>query len=324
MSKKFNKENHEKNDKEAKRRFKSWFDKKYSISKVYDYVDEGNQDKFKYDAKIKERKTGKEVLIELEIRSKDDFEKILKQKFPTLHIPVRKVENGNKSDTYIVMAEHREDVVIVLKFEEVKKAYSEGKIDIKKSFVDKEWIEDRYVNVSHDKTTQMIINDKKKKIELVPKEIINLETDIFELDVQYIAHQCNCVTSHSAGFAQEVFERFPNSDIYKERPKKVKYNDLPKDRQLGIIVVRDKIINMLAQLYPGKPQYSNDTKEIRIEAFRSCLRKVGEIKGIKSIAFPYGIGCNMGGGKWETYYSAIEEFSKNNPKIQVYLVKKLK
>jgi hypothetical protein len=324
-TKKFNADSYEKNDKESKRRFKSWFDEEYNFSKQYEFISEGNNDKFEYDAKIKERKSGREVLVEFEMRSKKDFENILSKQYPTIHVPYRKIKNGNIAGTYIIMAQHRKDRVIIIKCEDIKKAFNEGRHENKKCFVDNKWCEETFVNIGHEEVTIMEVDESKKFIGPLKNSVNIIEDDIFGIDVQYIAHQCNCLTSHSAGFAKQVFYNFPEANIYSCRSSETNSKNLPKSQIPGQIIVRGKIINMLAQVFPGKPKFDNglDSREKRKEYFKKCLNQISMINGVKSIAFPYGIACNMGGGKWDDYLSMITEFAEDNPKIRVFIVKKI-
>jgi len=47
--------------------------------------------------------------------------------------------------------------------------------------------------------------------------ITTIQQDITKSTVKYIAHQCNCVTSTSAGVAFAIFNAFPYANIYKDR-----------------------------------------------------------------------------------------------------------
>lgn len=87
----------------------------------------------------------------------------------------------------------------------------------------------------------------------------------------------------------------------------------------GDIVVRGNgenerfVINMLAQLYPGKSRFPDDATdgfEARQTAFTNCLLKMLCIQNLHSVAFPWKIGCCMAGGDWDTYLPMIENFSE--------------
>jgi O-acetyl-ADP-ribose deacetylase (regulator of RNase III) len=165
--------------------------------------------------------------------------------------------------------------------------------------------------------------------------------DLLESKADFIAHQCNCITTKSKGLSSLIFETFPYADIYSSRSKPDK---------LGTIIVcgngQDQrfVINMLAQYYPGKPKYdlgkkprsypgqqpkySRDSEERRLAAFQQCLDRIAEIPNIsgKTVAFPYGIGCGLAGGNWEKYEKILSDWSccvKEKERITVYVLKKV-
>lgn len=76
---------------------------------------------------------------------------------------------------------------------------------------------------------------------------------------------------------------------------------------------------MLSQRYPGKSKYNNDTIIKRKEWFLKCLNYIKEIPNIKSIAFPYNIGCGLAGGNWNEYLEMIQNLSDtSNILIKLY------
>lgn len=140
--------------------------------------------------------------------------------------------------------------------------------------------------------------------------------DLLESDAQYICHQCNCISKDAAGLAYTLFNRFPYANIYKDRT----VSDVP-----GTIKIRGNgedqryIINMLAQFYPGRIGYEKDSKESRETYFKSCLDQISQLDNLKSIAFPWLIGCGIAGGDWEHYYKMIFDFAnKIEAKVYIY------
>lgn len=146
-------------------------------------------------------------------------------------------------------------------------------------------------------------------------EIIN--GDLLEAREQYICHQCNCVSKHAGGLAKYIFEKFPFADIYRSREE---YDNcfLPLSwERPGTISIKGDglinryVINMLGQLYPGKPRHKNDLYADRLIYFQNGLNEIAKITNLKTIAFPYGIGCGLAGGNWEDYYNMLEHFADN-------------
>jgi len=155
--------------------------------------------------------------------------------------------------------------------------------------------------------------------------IIEVTGDLTEFsDAEYIAHQCNCVTKGLAGgLARSLFEKFPFADVYAER------KEFSDPGTIGIFSCGEqKIINMYAQYYPGKPiNYNNpkDGTEVRENYFKRCLGAIRLLDDIKSIAFPRLIGCDLAGGNWERYRSFIQDLNeswlKDGYQVKIYIVK---
>lgn len=127
---------------------------------------------------------------------------------------------------------------------------------------------------------------------------------ILDSKEKYIAHQCNCITTNSAGAAKAIFDAYPYADVYKDRKE---------PDQLGTIKIMGNgdderfVVNMFAQHFPGRPRqpmHPVDGLVARQKHFYSCLARMANIPNLESVAFPYGIGCAMGGGNW-TYYSGF-------------------
>lgn len=144
----------------------------------------------------------------------------------------------------------------------------------------------------------------------------NLEVvsgDLLAAEEQYICHQCNCVTTHGKYLSASLFERFPYADIYSNRTS---------HGEPGNIIIRGDpdrrwVIALLAQYYPGRSRYASDTAELREGWFRECLIKVSQLPGLRSLAFPYGIGCGAAGGNWHHYYEMISLLARKRPDIQI-------
>jgi hypothetical protein len=140
-----------------------------------------------------------------------------------------------------------------------------------------------------------------------------VEGSLLDADTDFICHQCNCVTTHGKGLSKAVFDAFPEANIYEERSRENGVHDAP-----GHVIVKDNVINMLAQYYPGRARYRNDTKQDRINWFSQCLQAMSEEYGSDySYGFPYKIGCGLAGGDWTTYYEMIEEFAKDK-NVKIY------
>ncbi len=158
---------------------------------------------------------------------------------------------------------------------------------------------------------------------------------------KYIVHQCNCVTTRAAHLAHSIFKRFPYSDIYSPRDGKdgdtahvdstlnpeaalKPYEDKPGD-----IIIRGNgddqryVIALLGQYFPGFARYPDSKKDgvkARQQYFYQGLLKIAQIPSLKSIAFPYGIGCGAAGGDLAVYSKMIWSFAKHlEGKSEVYV-----
>lgn len=139
-------------------------------------------------------------------------------------------------------------------------------------------------------------------IEIVTGDLLNSKE-------KYIAHQCNCLTQNSAGMAKAIFDKFPYANTYATRTVA---DMLGTIKILGNGEDQRYVVNMFAQYYPGKPKYPNSSKDgtlIREHYFHRCLLRVAEIPNLESIAFPWKIGCNLGGGIWEHYLGTLTNFA---------------
>jgi len=135
---------------------------------------------------------------------------------------------------------------------------------------------------------------------------------LLESKCQYIAHQCNCCSTRSAGLATTVFKAFPWADVYSDRRQRG--NDAAL---FGSITIHGnpqlnqrQIINIYGQLHPGKPSPGRDSVTARLAAFRNALARIAQIPELTSIGFPYGIGCGLAGGDWNEYQRLLERFAE--------------
>lgn len=149
--------------------------------------------------------------------------------------------------------------------------------------------------------------------------ITEVSGDLLEMDTQYIAHQCNCVTTQGKGLSASLFKRFPWADTYTGRSQP----STPGSIQVfGDGVAKRFVINMFAQYNPGKPRPVKDTAHQRQKWFADCLQQIGALPDLQEVAFPYLIGCGLAGGNWEVYLRLLEEFADTHIKHRVILVRK--
>ena len=137
---------------------------------------------------------------------------------------------------------------------------------------------------------------------------------------QYICHQTNCLSNNAAGIAASIFAKYPEANVYVERVNGVNHRD-----RFSRISMHGPVINLYGQIAPGKPSddpRSTDIPRHRMGAFKYGLSLIGQIEGITSVAFPFGIGCGLARGNWEEYKQAIRRFATNHPAIRVGIFQK--
>jgi uracil-DNA glycosylase len=138
--------------------------------------------------------------------------------------------------------------------------------------------------------------------------------------IQLIAHQTNCVSKKGKGLSASISKKFPYADFYSDR---IQPSTPGTIEVRGGGTPRDKFVcGMYAQYYPGGSDDSRGDGALqRIEWFRGCLDKIKKIKNLRSIGFPYNIGCGLAKGDWKTYRLMLENFAKElGSNVEVYVV----
>lgn len=144
------------------------------------------------------------------------------------------------------------------------------------------------------------------KLEVVFGDLLSCKED-------YLCHQCNCTSKKSAGLAQKIFQRFPSTNDYVSRgdpsePGTVSVHHL--ERYYGGPM---SVINMFAQRGPGKARpWGDDSKEMRLTWFTQCLYAcLDKTPRGSKFAFPFGIGCGLAGGSWDSYFAILKTWSED-------------
>jgi len=141
------------------------------------------------------------------------------------------------------------------------------------------------------------------------------ESDICDTDAQVIVQQCNCITKTAQGLAKVLAERFPHADFYSQREKPSKPGTIEMRGGKG----KKWICAFYSQRKPGGPT-EKEHSLARVEWFKMCLARLANTKGLKSIAFPYKIGCGLAQGDWDVYHRMLIDFAEDNPNLEVHIV----
>lgn len=135
--------------------------------------------------------------------------------------------------------------------------------------------------------------------------IKNITGNILDSDAPIIAHQVNCMGVMGAGVAKCVREKYPDIMTTYSRWCKDYDSKFLLGRVLDYCTDNNQIIaNCFAQDKTGSGRQTN------YEAFYTCLgnlKKAVDYYGVEHrIAFPYKIGCGLGGADWNIIFAMIE------------------
>lgn len=154
-----------------------------------------------------------------------------------------------------------------------------------------------------------------------------IKGNILDAKEDYIAQQCNCLTTTPHGLSKAISKAYSWGDPYSTRTALRRNCAIKEHRDSPgtIRILRDPtntsskaIVCMFAQWAPGRPrvfksypEWDKDTYDARVQWFKSCLNEMKEIE-TDSIAFPWTIGCGLAGGDWTIYKALIEDFEKES------------
>lgn len=151
-----------------------------------------------------------------------------------------------------------------------------------------------------------------------------LSGNLFDSDVEVMAHQVNCLGVMGSGIAKEVKSRFP--DVYAQY-KKLCMDEQNKKNLLGRAQVIKQgdiyIANVFGQLNFNPTWYLGGkvTDYAALTAGFSEVRKFMVEHGLKRLGVPYLFGCCRGGGKWEEVEKIIDTvFLYSNIEVTAYKI----
>ncbi|MFA6199270.1 MAG: hypothetical protein WC679_02525 [Bacteroidales bacterium] len=144
-----------------------------------------------------------------------------------------------------------------------------------------------------------------------------IKGDLLKANCDVIAHQINCVSTGSAGFAQALFKKYPDVNVYDGSFKRIAgqniYTQAKKDNVL--------VVHMAGQVTPRNVKYSttiHDDRSARLKYFKSCIfdlsYRLSNEKDNLKMGMPYLIGCGLAGGHWPDYLNLLEAFNTELPK----------
>jgi len=120
----YDKDRHEKFETKTRETFEEIFKNAINAKKIEE------KEKYTYDMKVEYEKHNKKhiLLLEFETRKDKDFNNIKNRVYPNIHIPVRKMINGNISNEYIVTNLSCTDF-FVTRMKNIKESFKKDEID---------------------------------------------------------------------------------------------------------------------------------------------------------------------------------------------------
>jgi O-acetyl-ADP-ribose deacetylase (regulator of RNase III) len=156
-----------------------------------------------------------------------------------------------------------------------------------------------------------------------------LKGNLLTCDHHMIVQQSNCITTVGKGLYPEIAAVYPYSDVYSERTTifSTKHRatplatddtrDIPGTCKLSHPSTDSDgpiVAHLFGQYAVGR---SKEKKALRVNYFKDALDdltiKLTALDNVKTIAFPYKIGCGMGGGCWKVYCNMLNTWTKTLP-----------
>ena len=154
--------------------------------------------------------------------------------------------------------------------------------------------------------------------------IIEQEGNMFDHDDRILCHQVNCMMAIGGGISGQFILNEPN--LLKDY-QNVFINDTLSNvsSHLGEVIYTKHNDQYYASIF-GQKDYGCSWMDGKIYTDYNALkrgminiRKFAENNGNISIAFPYGIGCGLSGGSWDTVKQIIDDvFCSYKGNVTIY------
>lgn len=136
-----------------------------------------------------------------------------------------------------------------------------------------------------------------------------IKGNLLDSDCNFICHQVNCQGKMGSGVAKQIRDRWP--EVYSNYARVANSKMLGKVQILYIEdanIPRQCVVNMFSQENYGY----NGARYTSYDAFWNCLNELkNQIPKGATIAFPYKIGCGLGGANWEIIEKMIDVVFKD-------------
>lgn len=130
-----------------------------------------------------------------------------------------------------------------------------------------------------------------------------------------ICHQVNCRAAMGAGLARQIRDKWPV--VFDE------YVKVCSPKKLGDFqVVRVAPHLYVANLF-GQDGYGRDKRYTNYAALTAALFRAMKENPRATFRIPYGLGCGLAGGDWETVLDIIKEISDTwNVNVEIWALPK--
>lgn len=165
-------------------------------------------------------------------------------------------------------------------------------------------------------------------------EVRFIEGDILDFECDVICHQVNCQGVMGSGLASQIKNKYPNVFTEYKKLCKNKMNLNPLGCCQLVEVNSDKhkyVANLFGQDYYGRDGKQYTDYDALNRAFQTLKQECEGLNslhqgkmydGYVSIAFPYMLGCGLGGGDWNIVYDMICQTFKNKERYKIFIIKK--
>lgn len=147
--------------------------------------------------------------------------------------------------------------------------------------------------------------------------LVFIEGDMFSSKADILCHQVNCMGRMGSGIAKTVRKKFPT--VYNEYMNLCHSDGVTPDNLLGYVQFVKCGTQIIANLFAQRNYGYDGELYTSYAAFQNCLRQIREkYPPGTSIAFPYGIGCGLGGGQWSIIARIVEAELSADYEVEIW------
>jgi len=131
-----------------------------------------------------------------------------------------------------------------------------------------------------------------------------------------ICQQVNCRSVMGKGLGLQIRVKYP--EVYYSYIIQCQKSKYSKDL-LGTVLFVNTRHNTIANIF-GQYDYGTNKQYTDYDALRKGFEVIKSKN--KTVAIPYGIGCGLGGGDWDTVYNIINDVFSDSDGVVIYKYEK--